>query len=268
MMCKVLHLNRSTVYKIFNHKISDRETRRLELESKIIEIYNDFDSIYGAPKIRKELIKQGYYASLKRVSVYMRRLELRSIITKKYKPGSTSKAPDDKENIINQDFTTLYPNQKWVMDITYVWTVYDGWTYLASVMDLHSKMIIGYSYQRHMKQEIVLESLRQAVYKTKDTTDTMIQSDLGSQYLSYDVEKFIENHGMIHSYSRKGTPYDNAPIESFHSIIKRERLSRMVLKTFEEAKVVIFEYIEGFYNRKRIHGSIDYQTPYQVYYLK
>ena len=268
MMCKVLHLNRSTVYKIFKHQMSDREIRRLELESKIIEIYNEFDSIYGAPKIRRELIKQGYYASLKRVSVYMRRLELRSIITKKYKPGSTSKAPDDKENIMNQDFTTLYPNQKWVMDITYIWTVYDGWTYLASVMDLHSKMIIGYSYQRHMKQEIVLESLRQAVYKTKQTKGIIVQSDLGSQYLSYDVEQFIENYEMIHSYSRKGTPYDNAPIETFHSIIKRERLSRMVLKTFEEAKLVIFEYIEGFYNRKRIHSSIDYQTPYQVYYSK
>lgn len=169
---------------------------------------------------------------------------------------------------MNQDFSTLYPNQKWVMDITYIWTVYDGWTYLASVMDLHSRMIIGYSYQRHMKQEIVLESLRQAVYKTNQTKGIIIQSDLGSQYLSYDVEQFIENYEMIHSYSRKGTPYDNAPIESFHSIIKREKLSRNVLKTFEEAKLVIFEYIEGFYNRKRIHGSIDYQTPYQVYYSK
>jgi transposase len=131
---------------------------------------------------------------------------------------------------MNQDFTTLYPNQKWVMDITYIWTVYDGWTYLASVMDLHSKMIIGYSYQRHMKQEIVLESLRQAVYKTKQTKGIIVQSDLGSQYLSYDVEQFIDNYEMIHSYSRKGTPYDNAPIETFHSIIKRERLSRMTLK--------------------------------------
>ncbi len=268
MMCKVLHLNRSTVYKKFKHKMSDREIRRLELESKIIETYNEFDSVYGAPKIRKELIKQGYYASLKRVSVYMKRLGLRSITTKKYKPGSSSKAPDDKENIMNQDFTTLYPNQKWVMDITYIWTVYDGWTYLASVMDLHSKMIIGYSYQRHMKQEIVLESLRQAVYKTKQTKGIIVQSDLGSQYLSYDVEQFIENYEMIHSYSRKGTPYDNAPIESFHSLIKREKLSRIVLKTYEEAKMVIFEYIEGFYNRKRIHSSIDYQTPYQVYYSK
>ncbi len=268
MMCKVLHLNRSTVYKIFKHKMSDREIRRLELESKIIEIYNEFDSVYGAPKIRKELIKQGYYASLKRVSVYMKRLGLRSITTKKYKPGSSSKAPDDKENIMNQDFTTLYPNQKWVMDITYIWTVYDGWTYLASVMDLHSKMIIGYSYQRHMKQEIVLESLRQAVYKTKETKGIIVQSDLGSQYLSYDVEQFIVHYEMIHSYSRKGTPYDNAPIESFHSLIKREKLSRIVLKTYEEAKLVIFEYIEGFYNRKSIHGSIGYRIPIQVYYSK
>jgi transposase InsO family protein len=195
----------------------------------------------------------------------MKRLGLRSITTKKYKPGLFSKAPDDKENIMNQDFTTLYTNQKWVMDITYIWTVYDGWTYLASVMDLHSKMIIGYSYQRHMKQEIVLESLRQAVYKTKETKGIIVQSDLGSQYLSYDVERFIEHYEMIHSYSRKGTPYDNAPIESFYSLIKREKLSRIVLKNYEEAKMVIFEYIEGFYNRKRIHSSIDYQTPYQVY---
>ena len=198
----------------------------------------------------------------------MKRLGLRSITTKKYKPGLFSKAPDDKENIMNQDFTTLYTNQKWVMDITYIWTVYDGWTYLASVMDLHSKMIIGHSYQRHMKQQIVLESLRQAVYKTKQKKGIIVQSDLGSQYLSHDVEQFIENYEMIHSYSRKGTPYYNAPIETFHSIIKRERLSRMILKTFEEAKMVIFEYIEGFYNRKRIHSSIDYQTPYQVYYSK
>jgi transposase InsO family protein len=132
-------------------------------------------------------------------------------------------------------------------------------------MDLHSKMIIGYSYQRHMKQEIVLESLRQAVYKTKETKGIIVQSDLGSQYLSYDVERFIEHYEMIHSYSRKGTPYDNAPIESFYSLIKREKLSRIVLKNYEEAKMVIFEYIEGFYNRKRIHSSIDYQTPYQVY---
>ena len=118
-----------------------------------------------------------------------------------------------------------------------------------------------------MKQEIVLESLRQAVYKTKQTKGIIVQSDLGSQYLSYDVEQFIKNYEMIHSYSRKGTSYDNAPIETFHSIIKRS-FSRMVLKTFEEAKLVIFEYIEGFCNRKRIHSSIDYQTPYQVYYSK
>lgn len=105
---------------------------------------------------------------------------------------------------MNQDFSTLYPNQKWVMDITYIWIIYDGWTYLASVMDIHSKMIIGYNYKRHMKQDIVLESLRQAVYKTKQTKGIIVQSDLGSQYLSYDVEQFIENYEMIHSYSRKG----------------------------------------------------------------
>lgn len=251
-----------------NHKISNQEIDRLDLESRIIELYNTFDSVYGAPKIQRELMKQGYYASLKRVSTYMKRLGLRSIITKKYKPGSKNKAPNDKENLMDQDFKTTTPNEKWVMDITYIWTVYDGWTYLASVMDLHSRMIIGYSYQRHMKQEMVLESLRQAVYKTNDTSNVMVQSDLGSQYLSYEVESFLQANGIVHSYSRKGIPQDNAPIEAFHSIIKREKLNRVILKTYEEAKTVIFKYIEGFYNRKRIHGSIDYKTPYQVHYSK
>ena len=119
-----------------------------------------------------------------------------------------------------------------------------------------------------MKQEIVLESLRQAVFKNKVTEGIMIQYDLGSQYLSYDVEEFLTTHGMIYSHSRKGTPYDNAPIESFHSVLKREKLHRIVLKSYEQAKLVIFKYIEGFYNRNRIHGSIGYQTPYQVYYSK
>lgn len=267
-MCKVLKVNRSTVYKIMNHKMSDQEIDRIDLESRIIDIYNEFDSIYGAPKIRRELMKQGYYASLKRVSTYMKRLGLRSIVTKKYKPGSSYKAPDDKVNLIEQDFKTNYPNQKWTMDITYVWTVYDGWTYLASVMDMHSRLIIGYSYQRHMKQDIVLESLRQALYKTKDTKGIIVQSDLGSQYLSYGVEQFLQVNGIIHSYSRKGIPQDNAPIEAFHSIIKREKLNRVVLKTYKVAKTVIFSYIEGFYNRRRIHSSINYMTPYEAHYLK
>lgn len=267
-MCRVLKVNRSTVYKMMNHTMSNHEIDRIDLESRIIDIYNEFDSVYGAPKIRRELMKQDYYASIKRVSTYMKRLGLRSITTKKYKPGKTEKAPNDKENLMKQDFSTDYPNQKWTMDITYIWTVYDGWTYLASVMDMHSRLIIGYSYQKHMCKEIVLESLRQAVYKTHDTRGIMVQSDLGSQYLSYDVEQFLQANGILHSYSRKGIPQDNAPIEAFHSIIKREKLSRVVLKTYEDAKTVIFSYIEGFYNRRRIHSSIDYMTPYEVHYSK
>lgn len=268
MMCKVLKLNRSTVYKVMHHKLSNQEIDRLDLESRLIDLFNKFDHIYGAPKLTRELAKQGYITTIKRVSKYMKRLGLRSITVKKHKPGSSSKAPDGKPNLMDQDFTTTRPNQKWVMDITYIWTVYDGWTYLASVMDLHSKMIIGYCYDKRMKQDIVLESLRHAVFKTKITEGIMIQSDLGSQYLSYDVEEFLKAHGMIHSYSRKGTPYDNSPIEAFHSVIKREKLNRMILKNYDQAKLVIFEYIEGFYNRQRIHGSIGYQIPYQVHYLK
>ena len=267
-MCKVLKINRSTVYKIFNTLMSLREIDRLDLESRIIDLYQAFDGIYGAPKLQKELLKQGYYASIKRVSRYMKRLGLRSIITKKYNPGSKSKAPNDKVNHMNREFGTSMTNEKWVMDITYIRTIYNGWTYLASVMDLHSKMIIGYCYSKRMTKEIVIESIKQAIYKTKDTKGIIVQSDLGSQYLSYEVEELLSKHGIIHSYSRKGNPADNSPIEAFHSIIKREYIYRQIFKNYEEAKLGIFRYIEGFYNRKRIHGSIDYKTPIEVYYLK
>ena len=265
-MCKVLKINRSTVYKIFKSNMSLQEIDRLDLENRLIDLYNEFDGIYGAPKLQKELLKQGYHASIKRVSRYMKRLGLRSLTIKKYNPGSYSKAPNDKINLMNREFQTQTTNEKWVMDITYIHTIYDGWTYLASVMDLHSKMIIGYHYNKRMTKEIVLESIRQAIYKTKETKGIIVQSDLGSQYLSYEVEDLLTTHGSIQSYSRKGNPADNSPIEAFHSVIKREYVHRQIFKNYDEAKLGIFKYIEGFYNRKRIHGSIGYKTPIEVYY--
>ena len=129
------------------------------------------------PNYKKELLKQGYYASIKRISRYMKRLGLRSIITKKYNPGSKSKAPNDKVNHMNREFGTSMTNEKWVMDITYIHTI----------------------------------------YKTKDTKGIIVQSDLGSQYLSYEVEELLSKHGIIHSYSRKGNPADNSPIEVYYS---------------------------------------------------
>lgn len=152
-MCNVLKLNRSTVYKILNHQISNREIDRLDLESRIIDIFDEYDSVYGAPKIHELLLAQGYYASIKRIGRYMKRLNLKSIIKIKYRPFVKSKAPDDKQNLMNKDFTTTATNQKWVMDITYIKTVQKGWTFLASVMDLNSRMIIGYVYEKHMRKK-------------------------------------------------------------------------------------------------------------------
>lgn len=152
-MCNVLKLNRSTVYKILNHQISNREIDRLDLESRIIDIFDEYDSVYGAPKIHELLLAQGYYASIMRIGRYMKRLNLKSIIKIKYRPFIKSKTPDDKQNLMNKDFTTTATNQKWVMDITYIKTVQKGWTFLASVMDLNSRMIIGYVYEKHMRKK-------------------------------------------------------------------------------------------------------------------
>ena len=198
----------------------------------------------------------------------MRRLGLKSVTTKRFNPGNKSKAPDGKVNLMNREFQTSMTNEKWVMDIIYIHTTYNRWTYLASVMDSHSKMIIGYCYSKRMTKEIVIESIKQAIYKTKDTKGIIVQSDLGRQYLSYVVEELLNKHAIIHSYSRKRNPVGNSPIEAFHSVIKREYIHRQIFKNYEEAKLGIFRYIEGFYNRKRIHGSIGYKTPIEVYYSK
>lgn len=123
---------------------------------------------------------------------------------------------------MNREFSTSMINEKWVMDITYIHTIYDGWTYLASVMDLHSKMIIGYCYSKRMTKDIAIESINQAIYKTTKTQGVIVQSDLESQYLSYEVEELLKEHGIVHSYYGKGNPADNSPIEAFHPVIKRE----------------------------------------------
>jgi len=188
-------------------------------------------------------------------------LGLKSIVVKKYRPHSSKKTVEERENLLNRDFTTTGINQKWCTDITYIHTVNDGWTYLASVMDFHSKKIIGYAYSKAMTAEMAVKAIENACINVKETTGIILHSDLGTQYTSRLFEDCLLSRKMNHSYSRKGNPYDNACIESFHSILKKEEIRHHSYFDFEMAGKAIFEYIESWYNRKRIHSSLNYMTP-------
>ncbi|MGL4606475.1 MAG: IS3 family transposase [Eubacteriaceae bacterium] len=155
-------------------------------------------------------------------------------------------------------------NEKWATDITYIYVLNEGWTYLASVMDLHSRKIIGWSYGKNITAELALKAVKNACLNIKDTEGIILQSDLGIQYTSRLFEDFMTEHKFIHSFSRKGNPYDNACIESFHSLLKKEEIYLHTYKDFKDAQSAIFEYIESWYNRKRIHSALGYRTPQQV----
>lgn len=264
-MCKVLDYPRSTYYE----KQRDKQVNSLQLENErlqqdILRIYNDSGKIYGAPKIHNCLKELGYEKiSLKRVQRHMKKLQIKSIIIKKYRPHSNKKVYENGENLLKRDFTTNAINEKWVSDITYIHTIKDGWCYLASILDLHTKKIIGYSFSKKMEVDVVLKALDNAISTQKPSKGLVIHSDRGSQYTSEEYRKAVLAAKFKISYSAKGCPYDNACIESFHAVLKKECVYLKTLIDYNHAKLELFKYIEGFYNRKRKHSSINYMSPEQ-----
>src|SRR5690606_30382670 len=263
-MCETLDIHKSTYYQSFHKTESNRDRERREFTEKIIDIHEASKKQYGAPKIHKILVKQGHKISLKRVQSIMNEAGIQSIIVKKFRPTPSKEKVEERENILNRDSSTTGINQKWVGDITYIHTLRDGWTYLASVLDLHTRKVIGYSSARSMTTELVEKALENA-YVTQNPDDGVIfHSDLSSQYTSDSFAEKIQEYRMTHSFSYKGSPYDNACIESFHAILKKEEVNHVKYLDFNSARVEIFKYIEGWYNRKRIHGSIGYLTPQEM----
>ena len=264
-MCKALKFSRSTYYKALLMKPSNKRKEYETFSEKVMEYYLDNKKRYGAVKLCKTLNGNGIPCSVERVQRHMKRLGIRSIVVRKYKYNANhGSVPDDKENILKRDFTTTTINEKWVTDITYIHVLNEGWTYLASVMDLHDRKIIGWSYGKNITAQLALQAVKNAVLNVKDTEGIIIHSDLGSQYTSQLFEDYMTEQKIKHSFSRKGNPYDNACIESFHSIMKKEEIYLHEYQDFEEAKPAIFEYIESWYNRKRIHSALGYKTPQQV----
>lgn len=220
--------------------------------------------MYGAVKICRSLNDNGAACSLKRVQRHMSAQGLRSVVVKKYRhQANHGSIPDDRENILNRNFTAETINQKWCTDITYIHVLKEGWTYLASVMDLCFRKIVGYAYGMSMTVELALKAVKNACINVKNTEGIILHSDLGSQYTSQLFESYLSCAKIRHPFSHKGNPYDNACIESFHSVLKKEEIYLHTYQDSKEARRAIFEYIESWYNRKRIHSAIDYMTPQQ-----
>ena len=203
----------------------------------------------------------------KRVARRMKNLGLRSITVKKFNHFGKSKTDDTKEypNLLDQNFFASNPSEKWVGDITYIYTKETGWTYLAIVMDLFDLKVVGWSYGLNMTDDLVIDAFKKALLNRGLKKEGIFHSDRGSQYTSNDFECLLTAINIKHSYSKKGYPYDNASMESFNAILKKEEVNVNNYETFKEAKLALFEFIESWYNNRRIHSTIGYITPNQKY---
>lgn len=266
MLCKAVKLHHSVYYYHKQNKENSYKKANEELDKKILEEYEKSKKRYGSPKITKVLNNQGFKVSQKRVARRMKALGIKSIIVKKFNHNGNKKVDDtNKENLLAQDFKAENPGEKWVGDITYIYTKETGWTYLAIVMDLFDLKVIGWSYGLNMTTELVISAFNKAKTIREIKPGMIFHSDLGSQYTSNEFEKLLVENNVKHSYSKKGYPYDNASMESFNAILKKEEVNVNTYETFKEAKLAIFEFIESWYNNNRIHSSIDYKTPNEKY---
>ncbi|WP_143744341.1 IS3 family transposase, partial [Neomoorella thermoacetica] len=260
-MCRVLKVSRTGYYRWLKRPVSQRRSQDEIIKENILNIYNKSRKTYGSPRIQKQLGREGIHCSKKRVERLMREVGVQAIQKRKFKVITDSRHNlAVAENILNREFTASIPNKRWVTDITYIPTE-EGWLYLAAVMDLYSKRVTGYSMQKYLTRELVIEALQKAVTNRRPGRGLVIHSDRGSQYASSDYQQLLRQYGFICSMSRKGDCWDNSPMESFFKTLKTELVYHRRFKTRAEAKLEIFEYIEVFYNRFRLHSALGYETP-------
>ena len=258
-MLKILGVSRSGYRAFLNRKVSPSKQRKENVKKEIQKIYDDSKQNYGAPKITHILRKSGETISQRTVSKYMHEMGIKA---QWIKPWTTttrdSDFSDELHNILDEQFNPERPNAVWCTDITYIWTQ-DGFVYLNCIMDLFSRKIIAWTLADTMEVSTVIETINKANAIRKTDLPLIIHSDRGSQYVSNAWHAATEK--MQRSYSHKGYPYDNACIESFHSLIKREWLNRFNIRNQRHAYRLVFEYIEAFYNTIRIHSHCDYMSP-------
>ena len=264
-LCEMMNVARSSYYAYLKRATkapSQRQQRNEELLEKIRIIFETSKKRYGSPRIHATLLQQGERCSLGRVKRLMRKAGLYAVSGKKFKPKTERKDKLETKNLLlEQEVRPTAINQVWHTDITYIPTD-EGWLYLAGVMDGFSKRLVGYAMDDNMKTDLVLQALHSAVTRREPQEGLIHHSDKGSQYTSYQYQRELQNQGMLASFTGTGACLDNAVMESFWASLKKELVyPNEAFKTKDEARLAIFEYIEVFYNRERLHSSLLYKTP-------
>ena len=259
-LCHVMDVHPSGYYAWKSEPASPRRREDQRLLGLIKQFWLESGGVYGYRKVAHDLRDVGERCGKHRVYRLMKQEGLQAQIGYRRRPGHYGKAAVVAANHLEQNFDVAAPNQAWVTDITYIRT-HEGWLYLAVVLDLFSRQVIGWSMRARIDSELAINALLMAVWRRAPKTPVTVHSDQGSQYSSHDWQHFLRAHGLVPSMSRRGNCHDNAVAESFFQLLKRERIRRKIYLDRNEARRDIFDYIEMFYNPKRRHGYTNDVSP-------
>lgn len=262
-LCDVMNVSTRGYYDWLDLPDSTREKANKALLVEIKRIFVENKRVYGAPRIHRDLIDMGYICSLNRVARLMKKAGIVPKTIRKFRITTDSrKSKKPAKNILNQEFTATRKNEKWVADVTYIPTRV-GWVFLAAVLDLYTRKIVGWAMGDRLTNELAQQALKNAVEQENISSGLLHHSDRGREYYAKEYQQLLEQYGMTCSMSRKANCYDNAVMESFFHSLKVEQVHHDDYKSREQARMAMFEYIELFYNRKRRHSSIGYMSPMQ-----
>ena len=263
-MCEVLDVTRQGYYAYANRPPSPRVLAEAKLCEAIREIFTASGKTYGSPRVLRELRKEGFCVSKRRVERAMRGMGITPPTPRRHRKTTTQ---DPKHpvapNGLARDFTATRPNERWVTDITYVWTA-EGWAYVAVILDLFSRAVVGWAVDSSLSTRLPLVALAAAIQRRRPNAGLLHHSDRGCQYTSAEYRDALAALNVTVSMSRTGNCWDNAVAESFFATLKNELVYRRTWSTRLELRSALFEYIEVFYNRRRLHSSIDYKTPAEL----
>jgi len=263
VLCRTLRVSTSGFYAWCKRDRSDRAKKDAALKVQILAAHAASDKTYGSPRIHKDLKTAGENVGRKRVARLMQDEGIEGQRKRRFRVTTDSRHSHPvAANKLNRDFTVSAPNKVWVSDITYIWTR-EGWMYLAAILDLFSRRVVGWSIEPYVDRTLALDALGMALRTRRPEPGLLHHSDRGVQYASGDYQKLLAEHGIDCSMSRKGDCWDNAVAESFFSTLKAERVHRTDYVTRSQARASVFEYIEAFYNPRRRHSVLGYVSPVQ-----
>lgn len=259
-LCEVLRVSRSGFHAWLNRSPSDRAVYDVTLVLEIGKSFKRSDRTYGARRVWHDVLAEGLVCGLHHVERLMRLNGLRARPKRRGLPKDTGERSVIADNVLDRDFSAERPNQKWVADFTYIWTA-EGWLYVAVVLDLFSRRIVGWSMKGDRDATLVMDALIMAVWRRGKADKLLHHSDQGSQYTSEQFQRLMTDHGITCSMSRSGNVWDNSAMESFFSSLKTERTARKAYRTRDAARADVFDYIERFYNPTRRHSTLGYLSP-------